>query len=123
MNCYDNFELNKCEILDEEYEGEGDKQIAKVKFIATSKYNTRRVVLFCSIPESLTPSLCSMNLVTQIDSREKTAFMETSTFERAGKHIREGAWLYKSGDVEPVSVDDDGDDKENQNDEDKKADE
>ena len=40
----------------------------------------------------------------QVDSREKTAFMETSTFERAGKHIREGAWLYKSGEVEPVLV-------------------
>ena len=34
MNCYDNFELNSCEILDETYEGEGDKQIAKVKFVA-----------------------------------------------------------------------------------------
>ena len=42
----------------------------------------------------------------QIDSREKTAFMETSTFECAGKHIREGAWLYKSGVVVPVPVDD-----------------
>jgi hypothetical protein len=27
--------------------------------------------------------------------REKTAFMETSSFERAGKHIANGAWLYK----------------------------
>ena len=37
-NCYDNFELTKCQILDETYEGEGEKEIAKVKFIATSKY-------------------------------------------------------------------------------------
>ena len=74
-NCYDNFELKSCEILEEEFEGEGENQIAKVKFIAT---------------------------MTQVDSREKTAFMETSTFERAGKHIRQGAWLYKSGVVEPV---------------------
>lgn len=43
----------------------------------------------------------------QIDSREKSSFMETSTFERAGKHIREGAWLYRSGEVEPVVVVDD----------------
>jgi len=28
--------------------------------------------------------------------------METSTFERAGKSIRQGAWMYKSGIVEPV---------------------
>lgn len=77
MNCYDNFELTKCLIIDEEYEGEGEKQIARVKFIAT---------------------------MIQIDSREKTSFMETSTFERAGKHIREGAWLYRSGEVEPVDV-------------------
>jgi 4-hydroxyphenylpyruvate dioxygenase-like putative hemolysin len=45
--------------------------------------------------------------VLQIDSREKSSFMETSTFERAGKHIREGAWLYRSGEVEPVVVVDD----------------
>jgi hypothetical protein len=43
-------------------------------------------------------------IVIQVDTREKTAFMETSTFERAGKHIREGAWLYKSGFVEAVPV-------------------
>jgi len=36
--------------------------------------------------------------------------METSTFERAGKHIREGAWLYRSGEVEPVAVEDDEED-------------
>ena len=42
--------------------------------------------------------------MTQVDSREKTSFMETSTFERAGKHIRQGAWLYKDGVVEPVEV-------------------
>jgi len=68
MNCYDNFELKKCEIVDESYEGEGEKQVAKVKFIAT---------------------------MTQVDSREKTAFMETSLFERAGKNIMDGAWLCK----------------------------
>ncbi|KAL7465637.1 hypothetical protein ACHAXS_005950 [Conticribra weissflogii] len=73
MNCYDNFELKSCEILEEVYEGEGDEEIAKVKFVAK---------------------------MTQVDSREKTAFMETSTFERAGKHIAGGAWLYKEGVIE-----------------------
>ena len=77
MNCYDNFELTSCKILDETYEGEGENQTATVKFIAT---------------------------MIQVDSRERTAFMETSLFERAGKHIRQGAWLYKSGVVEPVPV-------------------
>lgn len=67
-NCYDNFELTNCEIVDESYEREGEKEIAKVKFIAK---------------------------MTQVDSKEKTAFMETSLFERAGKHIANGAWLYK----------------------------
>lgn len=71
--------MTKCEILDEQYIGEGDKQVAEVQFVAT---------------------------MMQIDSRERTSFMETSTFERAGKHIREGAWLYKSGVVETVPVDD-----------------
>jgi SEC-C motif-containing protein len=33
-NCYDNFELTNCEIVDESYEGEGGKEIAKVKFVA-----------------------------------------------------------------------------------------
>ena len=73
INCYDNFELTSCEIVDESYEGEGDKEIAKVKFVAK---------------------------MTQVDSREKTAFMETSTFERAGQHIAGGAWLYKEGVIE-----------------------
>lgn len=73
MNCYDNFELTSCEIVSESYEGEGEKEAAKVKFIAS---------------------------MTQVDSREKTAFMETSTFERAGKHIANGAWLYKEGFIE-----------------------
>lgn len=70
INCYDKFELTKCEILSETYEGEGDKESATVAFIA--------------------------NMI-QADSKERTAFMETSLFERAGKHIRNGAWLYKSG--------------------------
>lgn len=73
MNCYDNFELTSCEILEETYEGEGDDQIAKVKFVAK---------------------------MTQVDSREKTAFQETSTFQRAGKNIMGGAWLYKEGLIE-----------------------
>ena len=33
-NCYDNFELTNCEIVDESYEGEGETEIAKVKFVA-----------------------------------------------------------------------------------------
>lgn len=70
INCYDNFELTKCEILSEEYEGVGDKEVATVKFVA--------------------------NMV-QSDSRERTSFMEASTFERAGTQIRNGAWLYKHG--------------------------
>ena len=72
-NCYDNFELTSCQIISEEITGEGDNQTATVRFVAT---------------------------MTQVDSREKTAFMETSTFERAGKHIANGAWLYKEGLVE-----------------------
>mmetsp|Transcript_13113 Transcript_13113/g.15973 ORF Transcript_13113/g.15973 Transcript_13113/m.15973 type:complete len:246 (-) Transcript_13113:115-852(-) len=85
-NCYDNFELTKCQIMEETYEGEGEKEIAIVKFIAT---------------------------MVQVDTREKTAFMETSTFERAGKHIREGAWLYKNGVVEALPVDEEESEKNN----------
>ena len=67
--------------------------------------------------------------MTQVDTREKTSFMETSTFERAGKHIREGAWLYKSGVVEAVpnadddnnDDEDDGDDEEDDNNNEKES--
>ena len=64
MNCYDNFELTKCEILDHEII---DDKTATVTFVA--------------------------NMI-QRDSREKTAFMEKSTFEKIG-----GAWLYKEGEI------------------------
>lgn len=70
-NCYDNFELTSCEIVSESVEEDGKS--AKVQFVAK---------------------------MTQVDSREKTAFMETSIFERAGKHIANGAWLYKEGIIE-----------------------
>lgn len=85
INCYDNFELKQCNILEETFEGEGEQQIAKVKFVAT---------------------------MTQVDSRERTAFMETSTFARAGKHIRQGAWLYRDGEVEAVPTDGNDDEEE-----------
>ena len=77
--------MTNCQIVSESLEGEGESQIGKVTFIAS---------------------------MIQVDSRENTAFMETSTFERAGKHIRGGAWLYKDGIAEPVKVvnDDDNDD-------------
>jgi len=64
----DNREDSIDDMMDD-YEDDGrEKQVAKVKFIAT---------------------------MTQVDSREKTAFMETSLFERAGKNIMNGAWLCK----------------------------
>lgn len=34
MNCYDNFELTNCEIVDEMYEVEGEREVAKVRFVA-----------------------------------------------------------------------------------------
>jgi hypothetical protein len=36
----------------------------------------------------------------QIDLKEKTSFMETSTFKRVSEGNVVGAWLYKSGIVE-----------------------
>jgi len=47
----------------------------------------------------------------QVDTRETTSFMETSKFERAGEHIRGGAWLYKEGIIEaaPTEEEEDGD--------------
>ena len=72
MNCYDNFELTSCEIINASPQIDNDKK-ATVQFVA--------------------------NMI-QRDSREKTAFMEISTFERAGEHIRDGAWLYRSGEIQ-----------------------
>jgi len=71
QNCYDNFELTSCEILKESYDDKAE--VATVQFVA--------------------------NMI-QVDSRERTAFMETSTFERGGEHIRGGAWLYRDGEIE-----------------------
>jgi len=66
LNCYDNFELTKCEIASEEIMD--DQKTALVTFVAH---------------------------MIQRDSKEKTAFQETSTFEKIG-----GAWLYKEGKIE-----------------------
>lgn len=71
QNCYDNFELTSCEILSESFDD--DTETATVQFVA--------------------------NMI-QVDSREKTAFMETSTFERGGEHLCGGAWLYRSGEIQ-----------------------
>lgn len=75
QDCFDNFELTKCEILDESYEGEGADEIATVRFMAH---------------------------MTQRDSQAKSAFVETSTFERDG--LSSGAWLYLDGVVVPVDL-------------------
>ncbi|CAB9526976.1 UPF0225 protein [Seminavis robusta] len=67
-NCYDNFELTKCEILDFDPVDDANTKTATVKFVA--------------------------NMI-QRDSREKTAFQETSTFEKVGP-----VWLYREGKIE-----------------------
>lgn len=100
-NCYDNFELKECKILSELYdEGEGMDQIATVKFEAS---------------------------MVQVDSREKVSFVETSKFKRGGQHIRRGAWLYLSGDIEaaegaPAPLVIDNDESEDDSNEDNKND-
>jgi hypothetical protein len=70
-NCYDKFELTKCEIVDEWYD-DSDKGKATVKFIAE---------------------------MIQRDTKEKTGFMETATFEVSQTH---GGWLYRDGTIEMV---------------------
>lgn len=76
-NMYDNFDLPCCKIVEETMGPEDDT--ATVQFIA-------EMILR--------------------ETGETTAFMETSTFERAKTH---GAWLYKDGTIEaaPGSNDDD----------------
>jgi uncharacterized protein YchJ len=76
-DCYDNFELTGCEILDTSTtgdEGSPDEK-AVVKFTAH---------------------------MTQRDTQQRIAFVETSTFERDPKT---GAWLYRIGVVETVPKD------------------
>lgn len=73
-DCFDNFELTKCEILEESYSGkDADEQ-------ATVRFRTQ---------------------MTQRDTEERSAFIETSTFERDAKS---GAWLYRDGVVAQVDV-------------------
>mmetsp|Transcript_20961 Transcript_20961/g.51498 ORF Transcript_20961/g.51498 Transcript_20961/m.51498 type:complete len:120 (+) Transcript_20961:95-454(+) len=69
-NMYDNFDMNRCIVSHEEYFE--DDQAANVTFIA--------------------------ELILR-ETGEVTAFMETSTFERAKTH---GGWLYKNGTIEEV---------------------
>ena len=71
-DCFDDFELNKCEILDSSTQGEGDTEVATVRFLAHLR---------------------------QRGSGERTTFIETSTFERDPKSR---AWLYKNGVVRTV---------------------
>jgi SEC-C motif domain protein len=70
-DCYDNFELKKCEILSENESAD----TATVRFLAH---------------------------MTQRDNRERTAFIEASTFKR---HPISGAWLYLDGVVSDPVVD------------------
>jgi SEC-C motif-containing protein len=74
-DCFDNFELTKCEILEESYSGEGTDEQATVRF---------------------------RTQMTQRDTEERSAFIETSTFERDPKS---GAWLYRDGVVASVDPD------------------
>lgn len=69
QDCFDNFELTKCDILEESYQGQGSDGTATVRFIAH---------------------------MIQRDTQQRSAFMETSTFERDAST---GAWLYRNGDV------------------------
>lgn len=89
QNCYDNFILNRCEILEEGYEGEGRDEVATVRFLAH---------------------------LTHRDTGERTAFIETSTFHRDEKT---NAWLYRDGEIETVNEEDrssSDDDDDNDND-------
>jgi SEC-C motif-containing protein len=72
-NSYDDFLLNQCVILEEE---EISETVAKVKFLAK---------------------------MTHRETGERTAFVETSTFERDPET---GAWLYREG---VIASPDDGD--------------
>jgi len=96
-NCYDNFELKNCKILNETYETNQDNN--------NNGDATTDTTTDTSTNNSSNSNVAKVTFVatmTQIDSREKTSFMETSTFERGGVHVRGGAWMYKSGVVEPV---------------------
>jgi uncharacterized protein YchJ len=72
---YDNFDLNKCIIVEETYDETGEDPKASVKFVA--------------------------ELVLR-ETGEKTGFMETSLFERAKTH---GGWLYLNGTMEAAPED------------------
>ena len=92
---YDNFDLEKCIILEEKYDETDDTETetATVKFIA-------EMVLR--------------------ETGEKTSFMETSKFEKAKNS---GAWLYLSGEIEEAPGDDDDDGSEESTDDDKSVEE
>jgi len=92
---YDNFDLEKCIIVEEKYDETDDTETetATVKFIA-------EMVLR--------------------ETGEKTSFMETSKFEKAKNS---GAWLYLSGEIEEAPGDDDDDGDEESTDDGKSVEE
>lgn len=75
---YDNFDMNRCIIVEETYNNDDPaNESAEVKFVAELRFR---------------------------ETNELTAFMETAQFERATKN---GPWLYKNGTIEAVPKDDD----------------
>lgn len=67
---YDNFDMTKCHIVEENYDEDGVDKKASVKFVAELLLR---------------------------ETGETTGFMETSQFERAKTH---GGWLYLNGTME-----------------------
>ncbi len=96
VNMYDKFDLENCIIVEETYDDvaeDAETETATVKFIA-------EMVLK--------------------ETGEKTAFMETSKFEKAQNS---GAWLYLSGEIEEVPTDDEEDGEAEASDDDKSVEE
>ena len=94
VNMYDKFDLNNCIIVEETYDEvpeDSETETATVQFIA-------EMVLK--------------------ETGEKTAFMETSKFEKAQNS---GAWLYLSGEIEEVPSEDDGEGEDSSSEEDGKS--
>ena len=91
---YDKFDLNNCIIVEETYDEvpeDSETETATVQFIA-------EMVLK--------------------ETGEKTAFMETSKFEKAQNS---GAWLYLSGEIEEVPSENDGEGEDSSSEEDGKS--
>ena len=93
LNMYDNFNMPRCIISNESYYDENDNE---------NDENDENENTHNTNDDPTTATKANVTFIAELvlkETGEVTAFMETSTFERAKTH---GGWLYLNGTIEEV---------------------